>query len=152
MNNFIQETRIDNIFPELTKPEIACLLKVIRSEWDRWDNIIEFNHSDQGTRAIAADYEYDSIKLGNFVGLLEEYTDYSDNVEKMSFSQTETAFAIEALDHEFDLLQEGNSSLDTETLNIMKQVREKIKDLAMKEYSAEILKTAHYQRGKTRNE
>jgi len=147
----MQKNENAGIFPKFTKLEIDCLLKIIKNEWKRWDDIITFNES-EGDPLVAEDYEYDSIRFGNLMGLLEQYAEQPENFKEVSFGETYTEFLIEALDHEFDLSREGKSTLNLEEISILKKIRETIRDLAVKEYSADILQTAHYKKGKASSE
>lgn len=144
----MSEHEVNNIFPKLNKSEVNCLLKIAKNEWKRWSYIIASNRSGQGNQAIAEDYEYDSIRFANLMDLLEEFSDG----QEVSLCETYTAFLIEALDHEFDLMKENKSSLCLEELKILEKIKEIIITLALEKYGPNILKIAHYERGNTENE
>lgn len=142
----------NNIFPRLNKLEMKCLYKAIQNECLRWEDTINFNNSSSGDLEVAADYEYDSIRLEQLVKLLDQHTESHQNPEEVSFSSKYTMLLIEAVDHEFDLWKEGKSSLNAEEFDVIDQVRKKIRELAASEYGFKILEQAHHKKRETQNE
>lgn len=135
------------IFPKLSRQQSECLLKVMQNESKRWDNLISFHRSAAGNSSIAADYEYDFIELNDLIDELKISMSNSMIFEELSFDQTESALIIEALDHEFDLHQGKKSVFSFEEFKLINEIRDKVKEVAVKEYGDEFLKLSHYQRG-----
>ncbi|APC91241.1 MULTISPECIES: hypothetical protein [Francisella] len=131
--------RVKNFFPKLNKKELEYLYKAIDNELQRWSDIINLNNSENGNHALAADYENDSLRLDNLLGAVDQYVRTSAKPEGISFSQRDTAYVIEALEHECELWKKGKSSFNAEEFSIIEKARSKIKELAIKEYGPKIL-------------
>lgn len=129
----------NSMYVNFNQSELSLLSYVLVNERERWD---DFCLSPNITTVAKSNYEADSIHLDKLI--FESKCNICEDVEaKILLNAIDIGFIIEALDNEIEML---SSNFTSENDQLLKNLRERIKNETLNVLGDRFLKIAHYDR------